>query len=344
MAAPVTASPPANTSGLEVRPPGPLVIRHPFLVVLSPAVVRVSVFSGKSAPAGASSYLVAAAALEARVFPICVYDPSAGPDWPARFSIAGNPAPGAEWPLHDLLYERAGHKTERTEVAFTFVDFAACDPRCASHFAHIGRDAWHDRLISVPDALAAAGSRALDAVPAIFVVNEAHQLRRLLVDDVMVRQAARCLAMWKGWQELGERAKSQKPEAKSEGTEGERAQASEPARAERGAGGSAPFGDAQGAPSEVERAGAKPPGSNNDDPFIETPRCSTCNECTQINSRMFAYNDNRQAFIRDAAAGTYRQLVEAAESCQVSIIHPGKPKDPNEPGLAELIERAQAFR
>ena len=59
---------------------------------------------------------------------------------------------------------------------------------------------------------------------------------------------------------------------------------------------------------------------------------------------MFAYNDNRQAFIRDAAAGTYRQLVEAAESCQVSIIHPGKPKDPNEPGLAELIERAQAFR
>ena len=40
---------------------------------------------------------------------------------------------------------------------------------------------------------------------------------------------------------------------------------------------------------------------------------------------MFLYNENKQAYIGDLKAGTYRQLVEAAESCQVSIIHPGKP-------------------
>ena len=38
-----------------------------------------------------------------------------------------------------------------------------------------------------------------------------------------------------------------------------------------------------------------------------------------------------------------RQLVEAAESCQVAIIHPGKPRNPNEPGLDELIKRAEPF-
>jgi hypothetical protein len=43
-------------------------------------------------------------------------------------------------------------------------------------------------------------------------------------------------------------------------------------------------------------------------------------------------------------AGSYAQLVEAAESCQVSIIHPGKPRDPNEPNLAELMRRAEAFQ
>jgi hypothetical protein len=43
-------------------------------------------------------------------------------------------------------------------------------------------------------------------------------------------------------------------------------------------------------------------------------------------------------------AGTYAQLVEAAESCQVSIIHPGKPRNPKEAGLAELMQRAEAFR
>jgi hypothetical protein len=58
---------------------------------------------------------------------------------------------------------------------------------------------------------------------------------------------------------------------------------------------------------------------------------------------MFAYNDNNQAYIRDVNAGTYRQLVEAAEACQVAIIHPGKPRNPKEPGLDELLERAKPF-
>ena len=51
----------------------------------------------------------------------------------------------------------------------------------------------------------------------------------------------------------------------------------------------------------------------------------------------------RFAYIADPDAGTYAQLVEAAESCQVSIIHPGKPRNPAEPGLAELTARAEAF-
>ena len=58
---------------------------------------------------------------------------------------------------------------------------------------------------------------------------------------------------------------------------------------------------------------------------------------------MFRYNENKQAYIADLSAGTFRQLVEAAEACQVAIIHPGKPRNPGEPGLAELVERARPF-
>ena len=79
------------------------------------------------------------------------------------------------------------------------------------------------------------------------------------------------------------------------------------------------------------------------DPYIETARCTSCNECTQINGKMFAYDANKQAFIADPDAGTYRQLVEAAEGCQVSIIHPGQPRNPNEPGLDEFKKRAEPF-
>ena len=58
---------------------------------------------------------------------------------------------------------------------------------------------------------------------------------------------------------------------------------------------------------------------------------------------MFAYNDNKQAYIKDISAGTYAQLVEAAENCQVAIIHPGKPRNANEPGLEDLVKRAESF-
>ena len=81
-----------------------------------------------------------------------------------------------------------------------------------------------------------------------------------------------------------------------------------------------------------------------DEAYIETVRCSSCNECTLASPKMFAYDDNKQAYITDLKAGTYRQLVEAAESCQVSVIHPGKPWNAGEPGLGELIERAESFR
>ena len=37
------------------------------------------------------------------------------------------------------------------------------------------------------------------------------------------------------------------------------------------------------------------------------------------------------------------QLVETAETCQVSIIDPGKPRNPKEPGVEDLLKRAAVF-
>ena len=105
------------------------------------------------------------------------------------------------------------------------------------------------------------------------------------------------------------------------------------------------------APAGAESAGVEPvppiPGPSTDDrgpePFIETARCTTCDECTDLNARMFAYDENKQAYIADLSAGSYREMVEAAEACQVAIIHPGQPWDPTESGLDELVSRAAAF-
>jgi ferredoxin len=97
------------------------------------------------------------------------------------------------------------------------------------------------------------------------------------------------------------------------------------------------------APAATAPAVVEEPARSPDEAYIETARCSTCNECTQLNGKMFAYDANQQAYIADINAGTYADLVQAAENCQVAIIHPGKPRNPDEPGLEALLERAQPF-
>jgi pyruvate-ferredoxin/flavodoxin oxidoreductase len=79
------------------------------------------------------------------------------------------------------------------------------------------------------------------------------------------------------------------------------------------------------------------------EPWIQTELCTTCNECTNLNSKMFAYNENKQAIIKDPKAGTFAQLVQAAEKCPAALIHPGTPLNPKEKDLEKWIKRAQPF-
>jgi pyruvate-ferredoxin/flavodoxin oxidoreductase len=77
--------------------------------------------------------------------------------------------------------------------------------------------------------------------------------------------------------------------------------------------------------------------------YIDSVRCTTCNECTNLNKKMFSYNADKQAFVKDASAGTYQQLVTASERCPVSIIHPGTPLNPKEKDLEKWVKRGAKF-
>ncbi|HEX9690867.1 MAG TPA: 2-oxoacid:acceptor oxidoreductase family protein [Gemmatimonadales bacterium] len=79
------------------------------------------------------------------------------------------------------------------------------------------------------------------------------------------------------------------------------------------------------------------------EPYIETARCTTCDECTRLNNQMFAYDTNKQAYIKDARAGTFKEIVQAAERCPVAIIHPGTPLNPKEKNLDKWVKRAEQF-
>jgi hypothetical protein len=310
-----------------------------------------SVFSGSPRGAGTlPPYLLTAAAMQSRAFPAFVYDPGAGPDWARRFALDGNPQPEADWPVHQFSYEDEAHQSVTEPVAFSFVDFVACDPRYAGHFAVVPRAEWNGSMVPVGSSLAGDASAAAGRVPYVQMVNEERLLQRALVDEKLLSAAHRCRETWRSLQELGGIRSSQAERLLArERRVWEEQKQREIEALKREVKPTSPGAPAAPAPAESAAPATKPvaaeaePERPSDEAYIETPRCTTCNECTNLNNRMFAYDANKQAYIADVNAGTYRELVEAAESCQVSIIHPGKPRDPNEPGIAELLKRAELF-
>ena len=301
-----------------------------------------SVFSGATGQeSGLSPYLTGAAAMESRLFPAYVYDPSAGPDWASRLSLADNSQTDVDWPLQGFSYEDEEHQRVSETLPFTLIDFVASDRRYARHFARVPQARWNGTLVPAGEYVASDTRGLPEKVPCLLMVGADSTLQKVIVDDKLVREARRCRDMWHSLQELGGIHNSHAERLllrEKKSWEAQHAAAPAPA-AVVAVVAAAPAAVATEAPAAEEAAPERSP----DEAYIETERCSTCNECTLLNNKMFAYNENKQAYIADINAGTYAQLVEAAESCQVSVIHPGKPKNPKEPGLEDLIKRAESF-
>ncbi len=295
------------------------------------------VFAGSPQPsAELPRYLGAAAATESRAFPTFSYDAAAGANWAERFSLAGNRMAEADWPIEPFEYADEALQRQVEAVAFTYADFALCDRRHAAHFAAVPSQRWHAAMLPAADWLALGDADAAERVPYVLAVDANDALYRVVVDAPMMQATRRCLLLWHRLQEHAGINDSHAQRLLAR----ERAErAAQAPAAEAGAAAPAPVAAAETAAVE-----AAPENRTPGEAWIETARCPTCNECQLINDRMFAYNANQQAYIKDITAGTFRQLVEAAESCQVAIIHPGVPRDPKEPGLDELIARAQPFQ
>jgi ferredoxin len=288
-----------------------------------PGAALISVFSGAAPGAGSMRpYLLAAAAMQSRAFPAFTCDPTAGADWVERFSLEGNPQPERPWPVDDFVYADGSMQRVDEQLAFTFVDFAACDARYARHFARVPPERWNGSMVFAADWLAEADRAAPERVPCIYAIDDESRLHKLIVDEKLVHAARRCAEAWRWLQEIEGRKR---------------------ATATVAAVPAAPVVEIAALDTPAVPGESPQDEHRSDDPYIETARCTSCNECVQINNAMFAYDANQQAYVANADAGTYAQLVEAAESCQVAIIHPGKPRNPNEPGLDELVKRAAVF-
>jgi ferredoxin len=329
------------------------------LAAHGPALISI-VTGPDQAGASLSPYLATAAACEARAMSVFTYDPNDGTDGSGRITLSNNPQPAADWPIRMLTYEDEHLQRVHEHVAFTVADLVATDPRFAEHVAVTPRGAWTDAMVPVADFVRMSETDRRGRVPYILAADQSDVLRRVVVDHWVVAVTEQSLMAWHRLQERsGVHASEERRRLAADlaALETERREVETAARApsqptpatppEAAAASGAPD---DGGPDEsledvaatsdvAEPDSAPSPG----EAWIETTRCTTCDECTNFNPRMFVYNEDKQACIADLRAGTFRDLVQAAEACQVAIIHPGEPWDPHEPGLDDLRRRAAAF-
>ena len=306
------------------------------------------IFSGSTASfPNLAPYLVSASAVQSRAFPCFVYDPSAGDNWAARFRVDGNPQVESDWPLDAFQYEDQDLQAIYEDLAFTLVDFAASDGRLSGNFIRVPQAKWHANMVPASEYLQLGAAETANKVPYILMVDGENTLHRVVVTHNIISAARRYAAAWRNLQELGGINNSHALallEREKEAWEKEKQREIEEIRAELGAGAEQiAAAEAPALEAGAEAAEAVEVKGPVEEAYIETPRCNTCDECTKKNPQMFKYNENKQAYIADIDAGTFRDLVESAEVCKVAIIHPGKPRNPDEPNLEELVKRAAPF-
>ena len=296
-------------------------------------------------------------AVESRGYPLFKYDPDRGSTAAECFDLDGNPAIDKLWPVTKIDYVEHGRRKEM-ELATTFVDFAATETRFRKHFRKVPRDAWHENMIPVSEYLELDEDDREEKIPYVWALDARRELSRLLVAPAMIRSAEERRQFWimlrdlagagtagsPGDEQLESRIRQEVVQKITSGLMGIVAgnQALDLTAVASGA------EALPGAQTESpQAAGAKPAlAAVPDDymaPWLDTEECTACDECTLINSQIFAYNEDKKAYIKNAEAGPYRDLVKAAEKCTAEIIHPGLPRDRSDKDIDKWMKRAQKF-
>lgn len=286
-------------------------------------------------------------AVESRAYPLFKFNPDKGTTFEECIELDGNPSMGQDWPRYTLSYKDAKGNDATLDVPLTFVDFAATEGRFRKHFRNIPEEKWTDEMLPVDEYLDLDKDEQDDAVPYIWTVNNKQQLMRTQVSKELALSAKERRDFWQQLKSLSGYEHSIDKDAIVQKTRQELAQnlTNSLLSMTGGAGGAAI--NLLGGGASTGDGTTKSNGSNGADyepVWVDSPECTACDDCLAINSDIFAYNDDKQIIIADPKAGTYKDIVKAAEKCSAECIHPGTPFNPNEAGLDKLIKRAEKYQ
>ena len=279
-------------------------------------------------------------ALESRAYPIFTYNPDKGNTAEECFNLEGNPALYEAWPTYKLKYTENG-ATKTMDLPMTFADFAVTEARFRKHFKKSPVSTWNDSMVPLHEFLEMDPSDREGHYPYIWAVDTKNALTRLLVANPIVKSCEERQHFWTMLKGIA----GVKPPVEGGSLE-DRIRAEVVAKISAGlmemAGGkaanfqlgsSAPSADASSAAATGDYMA----------PWLDTAECTACDECININPKIFKYNKDGKAVIDNPSGGPYQDLVKAAEKCTASVIHPGLPADLSVKDIDKWIKRGEKF-
>ncbi|WP_199399746.1 4Fe-4S domain-containing protein, partial [endosymbiont of Ridgeia piscesae] len=287
-------------------------------------------------------------AVESRAYPLMKFDPDAGETLEECIDLEGNPALEGDWPSYTLDYVDEHGKEAKLELPMTFADFAATEGRFRKHFRKAPPETWGDEMIPFHEFLDMDDDEREGNYPYIWGVDGKNRLMRILCSAEIVKSAEERRQFWHQLKSIAGELDKVDVDALVEQAKVDMANRLSSTLLSMAASGNAAA--LTGAVS-ANGSGAATAGSNSgtiaegyEPVWIETPECTACDECTGINPKIFAYNDDKLAIVIDPQAGSYKDIVKAAEKCTAGCLHPGTPWNMGEKDVEKLIKRAAKFQ
>jgi pyruvate-ferredoxin/flavodoxin oxidoreductase len=285
-------------------------------------------------------------AVESRAYPLFRFDPDAGTTFEECCSLDGNPAIDDDWPSYQLTYQDEQGNAQTMDLPMTFADFAVTEGRFRKHFRKAPPETWNENMTPLHEFLELETEDREGLYPYIWGVDSRNRLMRVMVSEELVRASEDRRNYWRQLKSLTGVDRIVDEDAIVNQARAEMAQKlSTSLLALVSSGDAANLLDAAGGIAANGAAAASAAAATDYEPlWIDTPECQTCDECTQINPKIFAYNDEKKAIVVDPRGGPYKDIVRAAEKCTAECIHPGTPFNAKESGLERLLKRAEKFQ
>ncbi|MBS1826122.1 MAG: 2-oxoacid:acceptor oxidoreductase family protein [Acidobacteria bacterium] len=289
-------------------------------------------------------------AVESRAYPLVRYNPDKGITPEECFDLEGNPTLEADWPTYTLEYTDDKGQKAKLELPLTFADFAVTEARFRKHFRTAPRDTWNENMVPMAEFLDIAPEDREGKFPFIWAVDKKNRLIRVIPAEPIVKSCEDRRNFWRMLKSLAGVRPVVDVKQVEERIRIEFAQNLTARLLELTGGGALPSMPAVAlpAPPTAGNSAAAASASNGGGngyvaPWIDSAECTSCDECININPKVFAYDDHKHAFIKDANGGPYKDLVRAAEKCTAQVIHPGYPADGSDKETQKLIARAKKY-